>query len=293
VIAAFLILFVVWSLWEIVSSYMLYERGGKLERDIASEQVTDLNDIWKRWTELSDGNPSSFFLRKPRKAVKQKFVAAADHVIDSYRNGEAVYENQWRTAHDMAAKALAVEPDDSVRGRVRLTEGHLARINGTTHRNASDLNLAVEKFTEAQKLMPQSPDPQLGLARVYVYGLKDIDRAYAALQQASRLGYTIGNRDKAQLADGYRDRADRTFWDSRNVRDMPQEKDQIKRARDDYQRALELYQSIIPYAGASANVVRVQTSMESVDSRLEQIGHPDHHANPVGTVLKDLLKIWR
>jgi eukaryotic-like serine/threonine-protein kinase len=292
VVAAFLILFVVWSLWQIVSTYVSYERGQKLNREIASEQVTDLNDIWNRWTELSKANPSSFFLRAPRKSVKQKFAAAADHVIDSYRNGDAVYETQWKTAHDMAAKALAVEPDDTVRGKLRLIEGHLARINGTTHRNASDLNLAVEKFTEAQKLLPHAPDPQLGLARVYVYGLHDIDRAYAALQQAAKLGYTLGNRDKAQLADGYRDRADRTFWDSRNVRDMPQEKDQVKRARDDYQRALELYQSIVPYAGASANIVRVQTSMQSVDSRLDQIEHPDHH-NPVGAVVKELLKIWR
>jgi hypothetical protein len=50
----------------------------------------------------------------------------------------------------------------------------------------------------------------LGLARVYVYGLKDIDKAYAVLQEAERRGYKLGNREKAQLADGYvRDRGDR------------------------------------------------------------------------------------
>ena len=111
--------------------------------------------------------------------VKQKFVAAADHVIDTYRNNESqlVYEKEWERARTMAARALAVDPEDSVRGKLRLCEGHLARINGTSHRSAQELSLAVEKFDEAQKLLPKSPDPELGLARVYVYGLKDIDKA--------------------------------------------------------------------------------------------------------------------
>ena len=39
--------------------------------------------------------------------------------------------------------------------------------------------------------MPNSPDPELGLARVYVYGLKDIDRAYQALQEAEKRGYKL------------------------------------------------------------------------------------------------------
>ena len=44
-----------------------------------------------------------------------------------------------------------------------------------------------------------------------MYGLNDIDKAYQALQQAEKRGYPLGNREKAQLADGYRDRADRTL----------------------------------------------------------------------------------
>src|SRR5262249_22781852 len=149
--------------------------------------------------------------------------------------------------------------------------GHVARINGTAHRNTADLNLAVEKFNEAQRLMPQSADPLLGLARVYVYGLKDIDRAYQALQAAEKLGYPLGNREKAQVADGYRDRADRLFWDTRSVRGLPQEKDEIVKAKDDYSRALELYQSIVPYGNSNANIVRVESSLDSVNFRLNEI----------------------
>ena len=127
------------------------------------------------------------------------------------------------------------------RQAARLPKATSRASTARAHRSAAELNDAVEKFNEAQRLLPNSPDPALGLARVYVYGLHDIDSAYQALQQAEKHGHPLGNREKAQLADGYRDRADRLFWDSRNVRDLPQEKDQIQRARQDYQRALELY----------------------------------------------------
>ena len=171
----------------------------------------------------------------------------------------------------MLARALAVDPDDSVRGKLRLVEGHLARINGGAHSSVAQLNLAVDKFTAAQQLMPKSPDPELGLARVYVYGLKDIDRAYQAMQQAEKRGYQLRNRERAQLADGYRARADRLWWDSRNVRGLPQEKDQIQRAADDYNRALGLYQDVAPYGNANDGIVRVEKSLESVNIRLQQI----------------------
>ncbi len=259
--------------WILTSNYLLYQHGQQLAREIEAEQLTDLDQIWARWTELSKANPSSFLLYGPRKVVKQKFVAAADHVIDSYRNNESqlIYEKEWERARTMASRALAVDPEESARGKLRICEGHLARINGTSHRSAQELGDAVEKFDEAQKLLPKSPDPELGLARVYVYGLKDIDKGYEALQEAQKRGYSLGNREKSLLADGYRDRADRLWWDSRNVRGLPPEKDQIQRAADDYKRAAELYQGISPWGKSIVNVVRVRLSLESVNFRLHEI----------------------
>jgi len=284
--------------WLMGSAILLNHRGQQLERDIAAEQVTSLDDIWNRWTELSEGNPSSWLLRGPRKAVKQKFVAAADHVIDSYRNSDAVYETSWKSAHDDLARALALDSDDTtVRGKLRLTEGHLARINGISHRSTAELNLAVEKFTEADKLLPKSPDPQLGLARVYVYGLKDIDKADQALQEAENRGFTWGPREKSQLADGYRERADRTFWDSRNVRGLPQEKDQIQRSKEDYEKSLGLYQSIAPWGSSNTYILRVQSSLEQVNFRLQQIDLGVNVAptglHKIPALVKSLVDLWQ
>jgi tetratricopeptide (TPR) repeat protein len=273
-LTAFVLIAMVGAAWEAVSDVRLYQRGKEFEHDVAAEQITDPNQIWDRWADLSKGHSASLFLSGPRHAVERKFVAAADHVIDTYRNNEAqpVHEADWQRARTMLLHALSADPDDKmVHGKLRLAEGHLARINGASHKSAAELNLAVEKFTEAQQFMPQSPDPALGLARVYVYGLKDIDRAAQAFDQAVSHGYKLGNREKSQLADGYCERADRLWWDSRNVRGLPQEKDQVQRAADDYKRTLDLYRQSAPYGNAAVRVGQVQNSLESVTFRLAEI----------------------
>ncbi|MGA2590654.1 MAG: protein kinase [Bryobacteraceae bacterium] len=260
--------------YAVTSNVLLWRQGQQLDRDIHTEVVTDTDAIWDRWAQISKGNAQALSLFGPRRSVKKKLVAAADRIIETYRNSDSqpVYEKDWVRARLYLAHALELDPgDDAVRGKMRVCEGHIDRINGLLHHNTAQLNEAVQKFEEAQQSLPHAPDPQLGLARVYVYGLKDMDKAYAALQEAERRGYKLGNREKAQLADGYRDRGDRLWWDSRNVRGLPQEKDQIRKAGDDYRRALELYQGIVPYGNANVNIARVQASLTGVETRLTEI----------------------
>jgi tetratricopeptide (TPR) repeat protein len=279
---------VLYSLYAGISSYLLYKRGQDLEHAIQTESLTDPNDIWTRWMELSKDSPSSLMLRGPRKAVKEKLLAAGERVIASYRNSDAVYENGWKAARDNLARALLLDPDNHTRGELRIAEGHLARIAGTKVR----LNEAVDKFEEAQRLLPDSPDPALGLARVYVYGLHDIDRAYKALQDADKRGHPLGTREKAQLADGYRDRGNRVFYESRHVRGLPQEKDELTRALGDYQRAIELYQSVTPYGNSATFLQDVQASVDSIQFRLNEIEHKGV-GEAVSGALQKLLRIWR
>jgi tetratricopeptide (TPR) repeat protein len=284
---------VLWAGWEALSSYLLYRHGQELERAIQTESVTDPNAIWTKWTELAGDNSSSWVLRGARKAVKEKLVAAADKVIASYRNGDTVYENGWKGARDDLARVISIDPDNRTRGELRLSEGHLARINGTSRKNATELNSAVDKFEEAERLIPDSPDPPLGLARVYIYGLHDIDRGYKALQDAEKRGHPLGTREKAQLADGYRDRGNRVYWQSRNVRGLPQEKDELTQALSDYQRALELYQSVEPYGNSTAFIEDVQASVDSVQFRLHEIEHKGVGAAVSGAVSGAVEKLFK
>lgn len=287
-IAAAILGVVLYSCIWAAMGYLTYRRGAQLEREISTEQLRDTTEIWNKWTELSKDNPSSFLLRAARKAVTQKLLAAADQVVNTYRSDTVVKESQWRAAQEWSARALTLDPSDAVRGRVRLAEGHLTRIRGTSRRSAEDLAHAVEKFIQAQQLMPGSPDPQLGLARLYSSSsMRDLDKASHAMQEAQKRGYTLGKREQAQLADLYRDRADRLVSDSRNVRGQPQEKEQMENARGDYEHALDLYRSIVPYGEASTRIVSIQKSLDGVNSRLQEIEHAS------GGLTGFLRRIWR
>lgn len=273
VVALLAVACLLYGSWSIYGYFGLRGRAQQLEREIKSEQLTDPDEVFAKWSELAKSDPASWALSGARHIVDRKLVDAANLTIGRFRNDtQIVYEKDWQRSATLLAHALEVDPDDeTARGDLRLSEGHVARIEGVRHHDAGQLTVSAEKFAEAQKLLPRSPDPELGLALLYIYGLKDVDKADAALQQATHLGYRSGNREKSELADGYRDRADRLFWDARNVRGLPQEKDQITRAANDYTRALNLYQEIAPYPNAAVNIKRVQLSLESVNIRLQEI----------------------
>ncbi|MEI9973122.1 MAG: serine/threonine-protein kinase [Ignavibacteriota bacterium] len=300
-IAATVLACVVYVAWAGVSDYRLYGRGKAFEHEITAEQLTDPGQIWTRWAELSKDNPTSLFLRGPRNAARVKFIAAADHVIDTYRNSDAqpVYEADWQRAHTMLLHALSTDPDDKmVHGKLRLCEGHVSRIEGATHRSAAELNDAVQQFQEAQQALPQSPDPALGLAHAYI-SLRDVDKAAAQFQVAVAHGYQIGNRERSQLADAYRDRANRAWKDSFSVRGLPQEKNQIQQAADDYQRALDYYEKSGGYGSAALRIAEMQSSLESAKTRLQQIADGQDvveqvtHHNPVAGAIVKLIDALR
>jgi predicted Ser/Thr protein kinase len=272
VVAVLAALCVVAGGWGAAADYRLYRAGKAFERQMRTEQLTDPDQIWSQWTELSGSNPSSILLAGPRAVVGERLVGAANHVIALFRNGEAQPVKDWEHARAMLAEALSLDPDDTVRGELRLCEGHVARIAGLYRRDGKELATAVEKFTEAQRLMPRSPDPLLALAQLYVYGLKDIDKAYEAMLEAQKLGHPLGNRENQQLADGYLDRAHGLLSDAQSMRGLPQQKDQIERAAADYKRALELYQAIAPYGHATRSAALAQSGLDRANLLLVLAG---------------------
>jgi tetratricopeptide (TPR) repeat protein len=250
-------------------------KGQILERQIKSEQLTDPNEIWTQWSNLSKNDPTSWALWGARSEVEHQFREAADAIIARFHNNtQVVSEKDWETAQTLLARVLTIDPDaETARGELRLCDGEIARINAFRpgRHDTALLNTAVEKFNEAARLLPKSPDPYLALASVYVYGLRDIDKADAALQEAQKRGYQLGNRERAELADGYSKRAERLFTDAVNVRGLPQEKDQVQHAADDYQRAIDLYQAILPYGNSAVQLVRLQHLLDIVNGRLHDL----------------------
>jgi hypothetical protein len=52
---------------------------------------------------------------------------------------------------------------------------------------------------------------------------------------------------------------------------LPEEKDYLDRAKEDYRRAEELYREIVPFGGAAASLRRIFEQLELIEVRLEAI----------------------
>jgi tetratricopeptide (TPR) repeat protein len=113
--------------------------------------------------------------------------------------------------------------------------------------------------------------------RTFIYGLEDIDRAADALKQAQRFGFTPGDRETAQLADGYRTRGETIWRTAGSVEGMEQEAEYLERAADSLRQALRLYSRIPAYAGATIYLRRTQRALQLIQARIEFLaGHePD------------------
>jgi hypothetical protein len=106
---------------------------------------------------------------------------------------------------------------------------------------------------------------------VYIYDLNDLDKGSEALDQAEDYGHELGKREKAQLADGYRLRAERVWEESLGLRSLPQEEEHLSKAKEDYLEALKLYQSIVPFGNATQSIRQTQRNLEKVEERLKEI----------------------
>ena len=80
----------------------------QLEREIEAEQLTDPDQIWNRWTELSRGNPSSFLLHGPRKAGEAEACRGGgprDRYLPQQRIAAGLREGVGTRAHHAGARA--------------------------------------------------------------------------------------------------------------------------------------------------------------------------------------------
>jgi hypothetical protein len=206
----------------------------------------------------------SFFLVGPRLRLdgplKERLVTLADAVIADFRQeAPTVAEAQWRQASDALAWASELTPDDeSLLPKELNCRGHLDRIAAQTlvRTNPTEAqrlyNRAIDQFERAARLDPQSPDPYLGLSRVYIYGLKDVDRGAMAIHDAEVRGHEQGWRERAQLGDGYLRRADEARRTARRL-SAESRRQALERARDDYANCVEYFTPIVDKGRSRSN----------------------------------------
>ena len=252
-------------------------QAGRVAASAATRDLDSMDDAWSQYDALSRRSYLRFGIVQLEQTMASRAAALAERVIANYRSPDpTVRARQWKEARQNLERALVLRPRDrSLKAALRYCEGHLHRIDGeadeTRHQTPAarqQFTEAVAAFREAAELRRGWPDPFLGLARVFIYGLDDIDRAADALKEAQSLGYTPGDRETAQLADGYRARGDRFWRTARQLAGLPQEPDYLQRAEDAYKQARDLYGRIPAYPGAAINLRRTSHAVDEIDRRL-------------------------
>ena len=269
-VAATVVVFFIVSL--VRPQYVAWADTRELKHQIEAEQI-NVDQAWTRYEKIVDRKPLGLVTWTVSSALKAKLVAAGDRPILDFRNNDypTAREPQWRTAAMNLSRALEVDPGDStVKAKLRICEGQLQRIMASGTSRQQMQNEAAAKFQEAAELWKSSPDPYLGMERLYAYS--DPDRAQAAANEAHKHGHTDTRREMAQLADGYFRRANQTVHDAQKVRGMVlTERDYLFRARQDYERAKDYYSRLGSFGNSADALIQSIHSLDDVQARLREM----------------------
>jgi protein kinase-like protein len=255
----------------------------KVAAEVSTRGLDQLGDLWKAHAQLAERSSLQFGTVGLEHALLQRTLALADGIIGNYRMGlPNVREAQWTSARNALRRAVTVAPGDSrLLAALRYCEGHLHRIDGEAAKQRNEdadaqreLSESVALFREAAELRSDWPDPFIGLARVFIYGLDDVDRGANALDQAQRRGYALTERETSLLADGYRARGTSFVRIARKLEGMPQESDYLTKAVEAYQHALELYVQSNTQPKITENIRGTQRQHDETQHRLDELIPP-------------------
>lgn len=246
----------------------------------ASADQERLVELWGTHDALSGRSVLRFGVLGLESALQMRALELAEQVVANYRGPmPTVRERQWELARTNLQNALALSPSNRrLKATLRYCEGHLLRIDGEAEKSRGRHDRAnryfadaVVAFRQAAELRTDWPDPFLGLARTFIYGLDDMDRAADALKQAQERGYAIGDREVVQVGDGYRVRGERLRVTAKEMRGMPQEEEYLRRALAAYHQAREQYERIPELAGIPSSLQRVQRAIDEIEGRIRWI----------------------
>jgi hypothetical protein len=155
-------------------------------------------------------------------------------------------------------------------------EAHLDRINGDKPRVTKLLNDSRAGFEEAASLVPNWPDPYLGLARLYAYELRDVDKLENALRQAERRNHPWGRREKAQLADAHRAEGERLYQQAIASKARPEQaRKYLDMAEEHFSTAQSWYQQIPGFGNATSASIAISKRLEKLDDLRDELGDGD------------------
>ena len=267
----------------LLAASQVWVRGeaAEMRHDLATQPAPDLDALVSRYRKTAAFGLPGSGLGDVRTELREALLKSADRILASYQgDAPTTTERGWQTAHERLQAAVDLDYGDrGTRAKMLYARGHLDRIASQTLRAAGKRDEARQKvrdsiddFRDAARLAPNWPDPYLGLARIYAYEQFDLKELETALTEAERRGYTLGRREKAMLADGYRMRAQQFLAQATAAHGTDQEKQLLESARDSFTQAIGLYRDAGTFANAKGNMTSSATQLQGILARLEELG---------------------
>ncbi len=253
--------------------------------DYTRLSVAGINAQWSLFQRIDHRN--SFLgeispAKRLSTSVRTSLLHAADDVVERYRNNSdpAIEDFDWQKAATCLRHVLEMDPNDhEAQGRLALVDGYLKLVRANSAQPESRKTLveaAQARFQESVSLIPRAADPHLGLARIYIYSLKNVGKAIAELHEAERLGFKPGPREMEQEADGYRFRANSELIAARAFRGKSRDAEQryLRLAQRDYDRARRLYEPISGYSNVSVALREVDDDDQARQHLSDTLNQP-------------------
>ncbi len=232
-----------------------------LAADWQNYQTVKHRGLW--WPRLSPNDDME-------DAFRANLLDSANNLIGRFRRSsdDQPANFDWSRARLCLLYALEIDSlNTRARGQLHLCDGYLSLEN--VHQATPAYT--IEAFHRASALIPRSPDPHLGLARAYVYTVRNVGMALAEFHQAAQLGYTLGPREREQEADGYLGRAEAELNLARRAPPdaRPDAARWLRLARGDMDRAQNLYEPIAGFSHVEVSLEQVYRDQDD-QAKLEQ-----------------------
>ena len=251
-------------------AWMFAERFRDTMASLDERNVTELKRAYEavdRWALFDLGLSARVDGR-----LRQTLRAIGDRVIVDHRREEPLMgPSEWAQANQALLWAREMSSgSQSLRARQLTAEGHVQRFAAEAARGSAATLLAetaLSTLRAAAEADPESFDPYLGIARLQVYLLADVDGAAQSIGEAEKRGYTPGRRESALLGDGYLRRATAARRRA-GVLSGEQRLRELNSARADYQRCVEYFDPIIAFGNAAQNLEICKAQRQRIDRQL-------------------------
>jgi len=202
------------------------------------------DEIWNRFDVLRNKPFNLIPMTQLKAAIKKKLSDAGEKPIKDYLRDQEVSAG-WEKCANALEKAKSIDPaDPKVVGNWHICQGHALRNRFKKTLDRRLLYQAIEHFREAAKSLPLSPDPYLGLARIYYQILNDMEKGDEAIEQARQREFPVNDFHQVLKADALKSRGDQSLTQAAGFRKasaLEQEKQNLESARQDYQVAIQIY----------------------------------------------------